>query len=64
MAPNITSDSVKGIGPWSDDEIKRAIIQGISRDGHQLKPPRTHCRRLPYRQGFVQTGLTLSQRTS
>jgi hypothetical protein len=28
-----------GLGQWSDDEIKRAITQGIARDGHKLKPP-------------------------
>jgi hypothetical protein len=39
VAANITSDPEKGIGSWKDDEIKRAITQGISRDGHQLKPP-------------------------
>ncbi len=39
VAPNITSDPEKGIGSWKDEEIKRAITQGISRDGRQLKPP-------------------------
>ena len=29
----------KGLGAWSDAEIKRAIAQGISRDGSRLKPP-------------------------
>jgi mono/diheme cytochrome c family protein len=38
-ASNITSHPGKGIGAWSDAEIKRAITQGISRDGRQLKPP-------------------------
>jgi mono/diheme cytochrome c family protein len=36
---NITSSKTKGIGDWSDDEIKRAITQGVSRDGSKLKPP-------------------------
>jgi hypothetical protein len=36
---NITSSKTKGIGDWTDDEIKRAITQGISRDGSHLKPP-------------------------
>jgi mono/diheme cytochrome c family protein len=36
---NITSSKTKGIGAWSDDEIKRAIRQGISKDGSKLKPP-------------------------
>lgn len=38
-AGNITSDPTVGIGSWTDDEIKRAITQGIGRDGQQLKPP-------------------------
>ena len=29
----------KGIGDWSDAEIKRAITQGIRKDGSQLKRP-------------------------
>jgi len=36
---NITSSKTKGIGGWSDDEIKRAITQGVSKDGSKLKPP-------------------------
>ncbi|MGH6682651.1 MAG: c-type cytochrome [Pseudolabrys sp.] len=36
---NITSSKTKGIGGWTDAEIKRAITQGISRDGSKLKPP-------------------------
>jgi mono/diheme cytochrome c family protein len=36
---NITSSNDRGIGTWSDAEIKRAITQGISRDGSKLKPP-------------------------
>jgi mono/diheme cytochrome c family protein len=36
---NITSHRVKGIGAWTDDEIKRAITRGISRDGRKLQPP-------------------------
>jgi len=36
---NITQSKEKGIGVWSDAEIKRAITQGISRDGSHLKPP-------------------------
>jgi mono/diheme cytochrome c family protein len=38
-ARNITSDREHGLGAWSDSEIKRAITQGISRDGGHLKPP-------------------------
>lgn len=39
VSRNITSSKEKGIGDWTDDEIKRAITQGISRDGSKLKPP-------------------------
>lgn len=38
-APNITSHKLKGIGAWTDEEIKRAITQGVSRDGRKLDPP-------------------------
>lgn len=36
VASNISSDKETGIGAWSDDEIKRAIIGGIGRDGRRL----------------------------
>jgi len=39
VSRNITSHPEKGIGAWSDDEIKRAITQGIRKDGSHLKPP-------------------------
>jgi mono/diheme cytochrome c family protein len=39
VSRNITSHKEKGIGAWSDDEIKRAITRGVSRDGSPLKPP-------------------------
>lgn len=35
VAPNITPHPELGIGDWTNDEIKRAITQGISRDGRQ-----------------------------
>jgi mono/diheme cytochrome c family protein len=35
---NITSDRDTGLGAWTDDEIARAIQEGISRDGHALFP--------------------------
>ena len=38
-APNITSHPEKGLGDWSNAEIKRAITQGISRNGRKLQPP-------------------------
>ena len=39
VSRNITSSKEKGIGAWTDDEIKRALTQGVSRDGSKLKPP-------------------------
>ncbi len=39
VSRNITSSKTKGLGAWTDAEIKRAITQGISRDGSKLKPP-------------------------
>jgi mono/diheme cytochrome c family protein len=36
---NITSSKSKGIGDWSDADIKRAITQGVRKDGTRLKPP-------------------------
>jgi len=38
-ARNITSHKTAGIGDWTDAEIKRAITQGLRRDGTKLKPP-------------------------
>jgi cytochrome c2 len=38
-APNITSSKTKGIGAWSDAEIKTAITKGIAKDGHKFLPP-------------------------
>lgn len=39
VSTNITSHREKGIGAWTDAEIKRAITQGIRKDGTALKPP-------------------------
>ncbi|MBI3700401.1 MAG: c-type cytochrome [Afipia sp.] len=36
---NITRNKELGIGTWSDDDIKRAITQGIGKNGDPLKPP-------------------------
>jgi hypothetical protein len=36
---NITSDKTAGIGAWTDADIKRALTQGVSRDGRVFKPP-------------------------
>ncbi|MBN1237040.1 MAG: c-type cytochrome [Gammaproteobacteria bacterium] len=38
LAANITQHPELGIGQWTDEEIKRAITQGISRDGRELLP--------------------------
>jgi cytochrome c553 len=35
---NITSDNETGIGTWTDDEVLRAITQGISKNGDTLFP--------------------------
>ena len=39
VAPNITQDKQTGIGAWTDDEILRAVRDGVSRDGRLLMPP-------------------------
>jgi mono/diheme cytochrome c family protein len=39
VSRNITQSKTMGIGSWSDDEIKRAITTGVSKDGSKLKPP-------------------------
>lgn len=48
IAPNITPDRETGIGSWTDDEIGRAIREGVSQDGHALFPlmPYSNFRRL------------------
>jgi hypothetical protein len=33
---NITPDEETGIGSWTDEEVKRAILSGIGRDGRRL----------------------------
>ena len=38
VASNITPDRETGIGTWSDAEIKRAITQGVAKDGRKLIP--------------------------
>lgn len=35
---NISSDPEAGIGSWTDEEIRRAITEGINKDGKQLIP--------------------------
>ena len=39
VSRNITSSKTKGIGGWTDAEVKRAITTGVSKDGSKLKPP-------------------------
>lgn len=39
VSRNITSSKDKGIGTWTDAEIKTAITQGKRKDGSPLKPP-------------------------
>ena len=39
VSRNITSSKAKGIGDWTDAEIKTAITQGKRKDGSPLKPP-------------------------
>jgi mono/diheme cytochrome c family protein len=39
VSRNITSSKTKGIGAWTDDEIKRAIATGVDRQGKKLMPP-------------------------
>ncbi len=39
VTANITSHPKSGLGAWTDAEIKRALTQGVSRDGRAFKPP-------------------------
>ena len=39
VSRNITSHPEQGLGKWSDAEIKRAITQGVGRDGRKLQEP-------------------------
>ena len=39
VSRNITSHREQGLGAWSDAEIRRAITQGIGRDGRALEAP-------------------------
>jgi mono/diheme cytochrome c family protein len=39
VSRNITTSKTKGIGEWTDAEIKNAITQGVRKDGSKLKPP-------------------------
>ena len=46
VAPNLTPDRETGAGNWSDDQLARAIREGIGHDGRALFPmmPYTHYR--------------------
>ncbi len=46
VAPNLTPDPATGAGNWSDDQLARAIREGIGHDGRALFPimPYTHYR--------------------
>jgi mono/diheme cytochrome c family protein len=48
VAPNISSDKATGIGTWTDQEIVRAIRDGVGRNGQLLNPemPSRYFRRL------------------
>lgn len=39
VSRNITQSKDKGLGAWTDAEIKRAITTGVAKDGSKLKPP-------------------------
>src|ERR1700733_3807727 len=48
VAPNITPDPETGVGNFTDDQLARAIREGISHDGQTLFPimPYSHYRRM------------------
>jgi len=48
VAPNITSDQTTGAGSWTDDQLARAIREGIGHDGRPLFPmmPYEHYRKM------------------
>ena len=39
ISRNITSSKTKGIGAWTDAQIKTAITTGVDKDGSHLRPP-------------------------
>ena len=49
VAPNLTPDADTGVGKWTDDQLARAIREGIGHDGRALFPmmPYQHYRSLP-----------------
>jgi len=48
VAPNLTPDPETGAGNWTDDQLARAIREGIGHDGRALFPimPYTHYREM------------------
>lgn len=38
-AVNITAHPTRGVGAWSDEDLKRALKQGMRPDGRRLRPP-------------------------
>jgi len=48
VAPNLTPDPETGAGRWSDDQLARAIREGVGHDGRALFPimPYTHYRQM------------------
>jgi mono/diheme cytochrome c family protein len=48
VAPNLTSDAQTGAATWSDDQLARAIREGIGHDGRALFPmmPYEHYRKM------------------
>lgn len=40
--PNLTPDPTTGIGSWTDDQIKTAILDGIDNEGERLCPQMSH----------------------
>ncbi len=39
VSRNITESKTKGIGNWTNADIRRAITTGVAKDGSHLKPP-------------------------
>ena len=44
IVANISSHRERGVGAWTDAELKRALTEGIGRDGRVLKQPMARAR--------------------
>jgi len=55
VAPNITSDRASGLSAWTDDEIARAIREGVDKNGRTLFPI------MPYQNSGASRTKTLPQ---